>query len=172
MRKQNRVLDLVARRPQNVAMLDSVYPYLLTAHNWLRWLAVFAALIATLFAFASWSGTGSGNPARFRYSIIFVALIDLQLLIGLVLYLGASPITRQAFQNFSGAMKVHELRFFAVEHSVAMLLAVALAHIGGALMRKSKLVPAKARGAAICFLLSLVLMLAGTPWFRPLLRIG
>lgn len=153
-------------------MLQEAYPYLLTAHSWLRWLALFAGVVAMFFAFANWSATPAGNPARFRYSIIFVVLMDLQLLIGLVLYLGASPVTQQAFQNFGAAMKVKELRFFAVEHLTLMLLAVALAHVGGALTRKSKLQPQKNRAAAICFLLAVIAILAGTPWFRPLLRMG
>ncbi len=98
--------------------------------------------------------------------------MDLEFLVGLILYFGASPITKMAFQNMATAMKDHEMRFFAVEHTFYMFLAVILAHVGGALSRKARTDLVKYRGAAICYSVSLLLMLAGIPWWRPLLRLG
>ena len=107
-----------------------------------------------------------------RFSILFVILIDLELRLGLILYFGASPLTKMAFQNMAAAMKDHELRFFAVEHTTYMLLAVICAHVGAALIRRAKTDLIKYRGATIAFLLALLLILAGIPWWRPLLRFG
>jgi hypothetical protein len=72
----------------------------------------------------------------------------------------------------AAAMKVHELRFFAVEHTAYMLFAVILAHVGAALSRKARADLSKYRGAAICYSLSFLFILAGIPWWRPLLRFG
>lgn len=153
-------------------MLQNLYPHLLAFHNLLRWLVLASALAAILVAVSGWSGTKAASPVLRRFSIIFVSSMDLNFLLGLVLYFGASPVTKMAFQNMAAAMKDHELRFFSVEHTTYMFLAVVLAHVGGALARKGKTDLMKYRGAAICFLLSLLLILAGIPWWRPLLRIG
>lgn len=145
--------------------MQTAYPYLLAFHNLLRWVVLAAALAATVVGAAGWSGTKFETQPSRRFAVIFVAALDLQFLLGLLLYFWASPITHQAFQNMSAAMKVRELRFFAVEHTTAMVIALVLAHVGGALTRKTKM-----RGATICFALSFITMLAGIPWFRPLLR--
>jgi hypothetical protein len=149
-----------------------LYPHLLAFHGALRWVALIAGLIAVGLAISGWSGTKPVSPMLRRFAIGFVATMDLQLLIGLALYFFVSPVTRMAFQNMAVAMKDHELRFFAVEHTTYMILAVALAHVGGALMRKGKTDQSKHRAATIAFALSLLIMLAGIPWWRPLLRIG
>ncbi len=153
-------------------MMQTAYPYLLAFHNLLRWVVVAAALAATIVGASGWSGSKASNQPLRRLSLLFVASMDLQFLLGLALYFGASPIVHQALQNMSAAMKVKELRFFSVEHTTAMLLALILAHVGGALARKAKTVAGQYRGATICFALSLLLVLAGIPWWRPLLRLG
>ena len=112
------------------------------------------------------------QPILRRFSFIFVAFIDLNFLLGLILYFGASPVTKMAFQNMKLAMKDHELRFFSVEHTTYMLLAVICAHVGAVLARKGKTDLMKYRGATISFGLSILLILAGIPWWRPLLRLG
>ena len=77
------------------------------------------------------------------------------ILVGLLLYLGASTTLRAAL----------------AAHTVLTLLAVVCAHVGGDLSRKGRTDPMKYRGAALAYTISLLLMLAGIPW-RPLLRIG
>ncbi len=79
-------------------------------------------------------------------------------------------MTRAALANMGEAMKQAEPRFFAVEHTTLMFLAVVCAHVGGALSRKGRTDQMKYRGAAIAFTLSLLLMLGGIPWWRPLFR--
>ena len=153
-------------------MLQNLYPHLLGLHGILRWVVLAAAVAAIVVAASGWSGGKSVSAALLRFGIIFVAALDLEFLVGLILYFGASPITKMAFQNMAAAMKDHEMRFFAVEHTFYMFVAVILAHVGGALSRKGKTDLAKYRAAAICYSLSLLLMLAGIPWWRPLLRIG
>jgi len=153
-------------------ILQTLYPHLLAFHGWLRWFVLAAAIAATFLAASGWSGRKPLSASLRRFSILFVILMDLQLLVGLILYLAASPITKMAFQNMAAAMKDHELRFFSVEHTTYMLLAVICAHVGAALIRKAKTDLVKHRGATIAFSISLLLILAGIPWWRPLLRFG
>ncbi len=153
-------------------MLQNLYPQLLALHGGLRWVALAAALAAILVALSGWSGAKPAGKNLRLASVIFVIAMDIQLLLGLVLFFGASPITRAAMSDFGAAMKEHESRFFTVEHTLLMLLAVICAHVGAALSRKGRTDLAKYRGAAIAYIFSLLLMLAGIPWWRPLLRLG
>jgi hypothetical protein len=104
-----------------------------------------------------------------------VGTLDLQLLIGLVLYFGLSPITRAAFQDFGAAMGNSMLRFWAVEHIFGMVIAVALAHVGRVRVRKMTDPVRRHKLAAIFFGLALVAIVATIPWpgtpaARPLFR--
>ena len=149
-----------------------LYSELLELHNFLRWIVLAAALVAICVAASGWIGSKPVSPALRRFGTIFVSTMDVQLLVGLILYLAASPITRMAFQNMSAAMKDHELRFFTVEHTTCMLIAVIVAHVGAVMSRKATTDRAKYRAAAIAYTISFLVMLAGIPWWRPLLRWG
>src|SRR5450432_312342 len=138
-------------------MLQNLYPFLLAFHGMLRWVVLAAALAAILVALSGWTGTKPAGAKLRRFSVIFVIAIDLELLIGLLLYFGASPITRAALANLGEAMKNQESRFFAVEHTTLMLLAVIGAHVGAALSRKGRTDLMKYRGAAIAYIISLLL---------------
>jgi len=110
-----------------------------------------------------------------RAGQVFVGTLDLQLLIGLVLYFGLSPITRAAMQDFGAAMGNSMLRFWAVEHILGMVIAVALAHVGRVRVRKTTDPVRRHKLAAIFFGLALIAILATIPWpgmpaGRPLFR--
>ena len=152
-------------------MFQNLYPQLLALHGALRWVVLAAALAAILVTFSGWGGAKPAGANLRRFSIIFVIAMDIEFLIGLLLYFGASPITRAALANFAEAMRQHESRFFAVEHTTLMLLAVICAHVGAALSRKARTDLMKYRGAAIAYTISLLFMLSGIPWWRPLLRL-
>ena len=65
-----------------------------------------------------------------RICRIFVGLLDLQMLVGLLLYFVLSPITKAALSDFGGAMSEPSMRFWAVEHVFGMVVGIALAHVG------------------------------------------
>jgi hypothetical protein len=101
-------------------MLQNLYPHLLAFHGLFRWVVLAAGVAAIFVAFSGWSGTKPASANLGRFSIIFVIAMDIEFLTGLLLYFGASPITRAALANIGEAMKYHEPRFFAVEHTALM----------------------------------------------------
>jgi hypothetical protein len=108
--------------------------------------------------------TSSPRPARARLvQRVAVILADLQLAIGLLLYLALSPVVEVALDDFGAAMKDRELRFWAVEHGTMMLLAVVLFHAGKILARRAPDDRGYHRRTALCFGLALVAILAGSP---------
>ena len=151
-----------------------IYAAVLVIHSWLRWLVLLAGIVAFVRA-ASGAATGRGwTPTDDRAGFWFSIALDVQFLLGLILYVFLSPVTHAAFSNFAGAMKDSVQRFWAVEHIVGMFIAIALVHIGRARARKTDSLR-RHRVAAIFFGLALVVILASIPWpgmpyGRPLLR--
>ena len=141
-----------------------MYGIVLAIHSLLRWGVLAAGLAAVVRGGAHGSSTGKW----------FTILLDVQMLLGLLLYFVLSPFTRAALGDFGGAMKNSQLRFFAVEHVVGMVIAIALAHIGRKKIAQAR-EERKARLAMIFYGLALVAILVSIPWpgmpaGRPLFR--
>jgi hypothetical protein len=139
-----------------------MYELALAVHSWLRWGALAAGVVATFSAFAGLGGSDSGRTDR--WGLILVAAVDLQLLLGLLLYVFLSPNTAAIFGNFGGAMRDPVARFWAVEHVVLMALAVVLVHLGRVLGRKAPSPRARRKRLFLCFGMATLAMIAGTPW--------
>ena len=152
-----------------------MYSALLIIHNLLRWVVLLLAILAIVRAVLGITGRrewASGDQFAGQW---FGRMLDVQLLIGLVLYIFLSPFTREAFGDFGAAMRNAPLRFFAVEHILAMSIAVALVHVGTVRVKKAKDAAQRHKSALIFYALALVLMLLSIPWpgtpgGRPLLR--
>ncbi|MCS6907670.1 MAG: hypothetical protein RML93_07300 [Anaerolineales bacterium] len=146
-----------------------MYPIFLFAHNWLRWVVLFAGVVIVVLAWLGWLGKRSWSKRERIWGMIFNVAIDLQLVVGAFLYF-ISPLTTSAFANFAAAMQNAAQRFFVVEHGFAMLIAVVFAHLGSVLSRKATDDQGKFRRSVIWYTLALILILAMIPWDRPLLR--
>ena len=152
-----------------------MYTTLLAVHSWLRWAVLIAALIAIFRAVSGILGKRPWTPTDDRAGFWFVNLMDLQMLLGLIMYFFLSPITKAAMSDFGAAMESAGLRFWAVEHVFGMIVAIALAHAGRARTKKVRPDAARHKVAAICFVLALLAILISIPWpgtpnGRPLLR--
>jgi hypothetical protein len=153
----------------------AVYISILVVHSLLRWAAILFGIIAVTRAFRGTVSRAAWQRTDDRSGIFFVASLDLQLLLGLLLYFFLSPLTTAAFGDMGAAMRSPVLRFWAVEHSALMIAAVVLAHIGRARSRRAVEAVAKHRRAVLFFGLALAAILVATPWpfmahGRPLLR--
>jgi hypothetical protein len=153
-----------------------MYLTTLTVHSLLRWLVIALALWAILRAYAGASGR-PWSPADEAAGRWFTISLDVQFVVGLILYGLLSPITAQAFADMGGAMRSPVLRFWAVEHLVLVIAALAFAHIGRSRARKARTDAARHRQAAIFYTLALLAVLAAVPWpfmehGRPLFRLG
>ena len=81
-----------------------------------------------------------------------------------MLLLFISPLALAAWADMGTAMKVRPLRFFTVEHTTMMLVAIGLAEMGAARARKAADASRAARATLIFGGLSLLLILAAIPW--------
>lgn len=150
---------------------DTLYPIFRVIHSVLRWVVLLTALFAIIRSITGLSFRRGFMQADDRAGLWFTISMDLQLLIGIILYFFLSPTTTMALQNFAATMSVAASRFFAVEHLLLMVLATVAAHIGRA-QRKKKALSAqqKHRRTLIWYAVALLLVLAGIPW--PFLSYG
>lgn len=153
-----------------------MYETTLTLHSILR-LAVLVLLGLAFLRSAQGTLTGRAWTSGDRLTALLATIaLDLQLVLGLALHLGFSPVTENAFSNFGAAMKDPELRRWTVEHPTMMLAAIVLVHVGSALRKKSATDVVRHRWAAITLGAALALVLVGMPWFggahpRPFLHL-
>jgi hypothetical protein len=152
-----------------------MYSLLLFLHSWLRWVVLLTGIFAVARALSGMNGNRRWTAGDGRPGLWFMIGCDLQLLVGLALYLVFSPIVQAAFGNVAAAMRNPAYRFYLVEHSAAMVIAIALAHIGRVRTKKATTDAARFKSAAVFFGLALLIMLAVIPWpgmaaGRPLIR--
>jgi hypothetical protein len=139
-----------------------MYTTVLTVHSWIRWIALVAGVGATMAAIR---GKVEGvTSLADRWGLFAMMALDIQMLLGLLLYFVLSPNMQAILNNLGGAMKDPASRFWAVEHTSAMLAAVVLAHVGRVLARKAATPAAKRTRLLVCFGLATALMILGMPW--------
>jgi hypothetical protein len=153
-----------------------MYTLLLMLHSLVRWLVLIAGLVAFARGLSGWSGAKPWTPADAKAGAWFARALDVQMLLGLILYFGVSPITWAALRDFGGAMGNSALRYWAVEHVFGMVVGITLAHIGVARVKKTADERRRHRVGAIFFGLALVAILVSIPWpgmpqARPLFRL-
>lgn len=149
---------------------DTLYTIFRITHNILRWVVILTALFAIIRASTGISFRRGFMQLDNRAGAWYAGVMDLQLLIGLVLYFFLSPTTTTALQNFGSAIQNDVSRFFAIEHVAVMFIAVVIAHIGRSASRKAPTARLKHRRALIWYAISLVVVLAAIPW--PFLSYG
>lgn len=133
-------------------------------HHYLSWIVLFLLLYAVLKA---WTGfianktwTGNDNLT----GLVMMIAVDIQVLIGIILYGFLSPLTKAAFADFGAAMKNEMLRFYAVEHILVMVIALVVLHIGRKKAQKAPSDRTKHKLAGLYYTAGLVLILSRIPW--------
>jgi hypothetical protein len=151
-----------------------VYPAVLTIHSWLRWAALLLGAAATLNAFRARADTAE-RPRGQRWDWVFMLALDVQVLLGLLLYFGLSPFTREAMGNVGMALRDPGLRFWAFTHVATMIVALVAVRAGRVFAMGDTTSRTRRNGRYICFGIAVLAMVAGVPWpglahARPLFR--
>lgn len=137
---------------------------ILHLHNLLRWVVLIVGVIALILSWIAVSRKSQWTKPLRTLGSAFTGVMDIQVLIGIVYYAFFSPIVKFGFQNFGEAMKDSAIRQYLVEHSLGMILAAVLVHIGTAAAKnKNNPMP-----AAIYYSLAVVAVILFIPWDRAL----
>lgn len=145
-----------------------MYSTLLTLHSFIRWLVLISLLLAIFFAYKGW--LSQKQFSKFDNSVRHwtATIAHIQLTIGVWLYF-ISPITNYFLHNYSDAVHKREIRFFGMEHSLMMLIAIVVITIGSAKAKRKQTDTKKFKTMAIWFSIALLIILTMIPWtFSPL----
>lgn len=144
-----------------------MHGFLLHTHNLLRWIVLALGALALVRAAQGIGGTRPYAAAR-RVGVLFMASLHLQVLLGLLVYM-VSPFVRTAMRDMDVAMSERSIRLFVVEHPMMMVAAAVLMTIGGIVAKNAPNDAARHRKALVFIAVTLLLILWGIPWQRPLL---
>ena len=136
---------------------------ILVLHNILRWAILVFGLWTVLNALTGVLGKRPFNANDNRSNLFFMISCDIQLLLGLILYFSNSWFDTLK-SGMPQAMKVPLLRFFTIEHSLMMIIAWILVHVGRTSVKRAATDAAKHRKMLLYFGLALLLILAAIPW--------
>lgn len=135
---------------------------LLVLHSIIRWLVL-------IFAFWTIFSTISGLMSKRNYvnaddksNFFFMLSIDIQLLIGMILYFSGQWFDK--LKHIGDYMKDPNTRFFAMEHFLLMLIAWVLVHAGRISVKKAATPRAKFKKQLTYFGIALLLILVSIPW--------
>ena len=153
----------------------NAYGLLRLVHGCWRWAVLATAIVVLVRAIAGSIRRTPWTAADERASRAFGSALDLQVVIGLVLYFGFSPFWPATYKTFSETMRSDVARFFGVEHQTAMLLAATAAYIGRVRGKRAVDSTRRHRVMLVAMLIFFALALWAIPWpwrivGRPLFR--
>jgi hypothetical protein len=125
--------------------------WLVTVHSVWRWAVLLAAVGALVLAAMAATGSRPWDGNADRTSFFFMLAMDIQFVIGAVLWIVQG--------RWNGADT-----FLSWVHPLAMIAAVALAHVGRARADRASEDKAKGMQAALFFGLSLVIVIVAIPF--------
>lgn len=144
-----------------------MYPTLLATHSLVRWLVLAALLIAVTCAYNGWFS--KRKFSRFDNTVRHwtATIAHIQLILGLWLYV-ISPFSNHFLRHFPETIHQRDFRFFGMEHSLMMVVAVVLVTIGSAKAKRKATDNEKFKTMAIWYTIGLLIILASIPWaFSP-----
>lgn len=140
-----------------------MYPYILIFHSLTRWLVLISLILTISRAYYGWWRQLPFTPLDNSIRHWTATIAHIQLTLGIWLY-SISPIIRYFLQNYSEAVHQSEIRFFGMEHSVMMLVAVIMITVGSAKAKRKKSDDEKFKTIAIWMTIGLILILTSIPW--------
>ncbi len=136
-------------------------------HNFLRWFILLFALWTIFKTIGGLSGARQFTKSDKRPAMLLMITADIQLLLGLILYIGNGWFK---VLTGGGFMKIPAARFWAMEHLLGMLIAIILIHIGYSAVKKDIPDTAKFKKVFWYTLIALIAILITIPWpFREII---
>lgn len=140
-----------------------MYTGLLHLHSLLRWIGLILLIVVVFKSLIAWQGKKGFTSADNKLSLFTMIAFHIQLVIGLGLYF-ISDIVEAALNNPGAAMKASVLRYWFLEHQVAMILAIVLITIGRSKLKRIADPVRKHKNLTILFGIALLILLVTIPW--------
>lgn len=145
-----------------------LYTIMLVLHSLLRWFVLISLIYTAYRAYKGWFSKSLYTVQDLKVTRATVIIAHIQLLVGLILY-ASSPLIHNLISNFGEAVQQSSIRFYGMEHSILMIIAIVLITIGSAKSKKEAEDIRKFKTVAIWFTIALLIILVSIPWpFSPL----
>ncbi len=143
-------------------LLNSIF---LDLHSILRWVMLLLMIVVIVNSLIGWTQKRKYTKSDAQLSLFTMISADIQLLIGLILWF-TGPYGLSAYTNsgFGEVMKSSVLRFFAMEHPLAMIIAIVLIHVGHTQGKKNISDEKKFKRQFWWYLAALIILIAMIPW--------
>lgn len=128
-------------------------------HSFLRWAAFVLIIISIFKAYTGWQKNRMYSKTDDRFALFTLIAFHLQLVIGLTLY-----FLNGWYRINAEIMGIDVMRFFAVEHTIGMLIAIVLVTVGRVSSKKISDSKLRHKRIFIYYLLALILVLISIPW--------
>ena len=140
-----------------------MYNFFLGLHNLLRWVILLLLVLNLLRHFVAINHPFNGVDKKLGLWLMIFA--HMQLLIGLYQWFaGAYGFQNIRNNGMAEVMQNNAGRFFAVEHTVSMIIAIVLITIARGIYRKQITDGKKHRRCILLYTVALVIILAMIPW--------
>ena len=152
-----------------------MYGPLLFIHSWMRWLVLGVLLFLIFKTLFVQINKSKWQPKDDATLWVFDQIFGYQILFGLVLWAGTSPLTKMVFKNFSVIQEDPVLFFWFLRHPLTMI--VAMGFFQGGYDKFKEAVPEKKNKILLfTLIITLVIILSAIPWSnlifgRPLFRL-
>jgi hypothetical protein len=130
---------------------------LIHAHSGLRWVVLGLLLAAIFKSLMKWRSNVNYSDSDRKLNLFTMISMHVQLLLGIALFFMSGRVD---FSQMKDAM----FRFFSVEHTTMMLIAIILVTIGHAKSKKIADETQKHKTIFTFYLLALLLVLVAIPW--------
>lgn len=144
---------------------EGVSKALLASHSGMRYLIIILMLMAIFFAYQTSKGKRPFIGNTKKTGMFTMILIDIQLLMGLVLYFFfLAGQTNFKLGKLKDQLEVSMFRSIAVDHFIGMLIAVVLVHMGYAKAKKAMNDPEAGRKQFLFYLIAFIIIMLVIPW--------
>ncbi len=140
-----------------------MYKGMLHLHSVLRWVILILLLVAIYKSFVD--RHKAFTPGHKKTGLILMICCDVMLLLGIYQWVTGNWGLKSIQTNgFGTVMKSAVHRFFAIEHTTAMIIAIVLVHVGYNYSKKNIPDTLKHKRTLLYFGLALLIMLISIPW--------
>ena len=142
--------------------MQSSIPYILYFHSILRYLVLIFAVVVVIQSLLGMMQKKKFVKTNRMMALMLLIFCDLQLVFGFVLYY--YKLIETGILKSGTVMTDRYSRFFAVEHSVSMVLGIVLIHVCYSVAKKHMDDDRKFKRMFWCAFIALALFMAMTPW--------
>jgi len=140
-----------------------MYNIILHLHSSLRWIVLL--LLVMVFYRSITADNRPFTDQDKKFGLFTMIVCDIMLLIGLYQWIaGTWGLNSIKTNGMEQVMHNPVLRFYAIEHTTGMLIAIIMVHIGRAYTKKNIPDSTKHKRAALFFGLALLIVLVSLPW--------